>query len=201
MPGGLTAPTACPNAGGYIGVRAIGNNDRGRPIVNAELRILPRDLHREQFVQRATVRTDANGRFSWRARATASRLIQVAWRSHVNDTRYTSNGYVVLRARAPATLKAPERIRLGPTLRLRGKVRDLRPPGRVPIVAQGRTGRGRFQTFRLGHTTASGAFKLRYRFRNPASRGRVFSLRIEVLPRARWPYEIGGSRTVRVKVT
>jgi hypothetical protein len=91
-------------------------------------------------------------------------------------------------------------VRVGRTFSLRGTLAGLRP-GRVPaLVAQGRTGRARFETFRLGRATAKGTFRLRYRFRNPASRGRTFSIRVLILPRGGWPYEDGRTRTVRIRV-
>ena len=175
-------------------------NASGAPIADAILRVRTRDLHRDTFVDRASVVTRADGTFSYDATAYASRQIQFGWLARERDTRFSANAYVTVRARARATLRAPRSVRVGRTFTLRGTLKGLRP-GRVPaVVAQGRTGRGRFETFRLGRARTNGTFLLRYRFRNPASRGRTFSIRVLVLPRGGWPYEDAKTRTVRIRV-
>ena len=68
--------------------------------------VLNRDLDDNDAKFRAYVKTGDRGYFYYRATAYASRLYQFAWAAHVNDARYTANGYVTLRARATATLKA-----------------------------------------------------------------------------------------------
>jgi hypothetical protein len=99
-----------------------------------------------------------------------------------------------------AAKRVSRSVRVGRTFTLRGRLLGVRP-GRVPaVIAQGRSGRGRFQTFRLGRAGRKGTFRLRYRFRDPRSRGRTFSIRVLVLPRGGWPYEDGRTRTVRVRV-
>ena len=175
-------------------------NAFGAPVADAILRVRTRDLHRDTFTDRASVVTRADGSFSYEARAYASRQIQFGWLARQRDTRFAANAYVTVRARAQASLRAPRSVRVGRTFTLRGRLEGLRP-GRVPaLVAQGRTGGARFQTFRLGRTRRDGSFRLRYRFRDPRSRGRTFSIRVLVLPRGGWPYEDGRTRTVRIRV-
>lgn len=175
-------------------------NAAGAPIGGAVLRIRTRDLHRDTYVDRDTTTTLPDGTFTYTASAYASRQIQFGWLARLRDTRFAANAYVTLRARARASLRAPRSVRVGRTFTLRGKLAGLRP-GRVPaVIAQGRSGRGRFQTFRLGRATRRGTFRLRYRFRDPASRGRTFSIRVLITPRGGWPYEDGRTRTVRIRV-
>lgn len=175
-------------------------NASGAPVADAILRVRTRDLHRDAFVERGSVVTGADGSFAYTATAYASRQIQFGWLARQRDTRFAANAYVTVRARASATLEVPRVARVGRTFTLRGRLRGVRP-GRVPaVVAQGRSGRGRFATFRLGRASRDGRFRLRYRFRDPASRGRTFSIRVLLLPRGGWPYEDGRTRTVRVRV-
>lgn len=183
-------------------VRVTGRllNAAGAPVANAILRVRTRDLHRDTSVERAAVVTGADGRFSFLAAAYASRQIQVGWAARTRDTRFAANAYVTVRARARATIRAPRSVRLGRTFSITGTLRGVRP-GRVPaVVAQGRAGRGRFQAFRYGRAGRRGTFRLRYRFRDPASRGRTFSIRVLISPRGGWPYEDGRTRTVRIRV-
>ena len=89
-------------------------NDAGRPITNARVAVLTRDIDDDDAKLRTYVTTDGEGRFSYRATAYASRLYQFAWASHVNDVRYAANGYVTLLARATATLSpSPRSVRVG----------------------------------------------------------------------------------------
>jgi hypothetical protein len=175
-------------------------NASGTPVAGAQLAVLTRDLGSDQFVQRGTLRTDAKGRYAFKARGAASRLIQIGWRSHVNDVRFTENGYVSMKVRARASLRAPSSVRVGQRFRISGRTAGVRPRAGVPIVAQGAGPGQRYSTFADGRTSRTGRFALHYRFRSGASRGHTFKLRVKVLGRSGWPYSAGGSRTVRVRV-
>ena len=177
-------------------------NDAGRPITNARVAVITRDIDDDDAKLRTHVTTDGQGRFRYRATAYASRLYQFAWASHVNDVRFAANGYVTLRARATATLKPrPRRVRVGRKVRLTGRLAGKRPRRSVDIVAQGRAGkRGRFRTFADGTIGRDGRFRVSYRFRDPASRGRTFQFRIKIERDSGFAYWGGYSRIARVKV-
>jgi hypothetical protein len=177
-------------------------NEAGQPITGARVAVLTRDLDDDEAKLRTYVTTDGAGRFRYRATAYASRLYQFAWTSHVNDVRFAANGYVTLRARASATLKArPRAVLVGRRVVLTGRLAGKRPRRSVDIVAQGRAGkRGRFRTFADGHVGRSGRFRVRYQFRDPASRGRTFSFRIKIERDSGYAYWGGYSRTARVRV-
>ncbi len=183
-------------------VRVVGKlvNAAGAPVGGAVLRVLTRDLHRDTSVDRGTVTTAPDGTFSYSATAYASRQIQIGWLARQFDTRFAANAYVTLKARARASLKVPSSVRLGRTFTISGKLSGVRP-GRPPaVVAQGRTGRGRYETFRFGRVSSNGTFRFAYRFRSAGSRGRTFSIRVLITPRGGWPYEDGMTRTVRIRV-
>jgi hypothetical protein len=177
-------------------------NSAGQPIAGARIAVLTRDLDDNDAKLRTFVTTDADGRFRYRATAYASRLYQFSWASHVNDVRYAANGYVTLRARAAATLRArPKTVGVGRRLKLFGRLKGKRPRRTVDIVAQGRAGkRGRWRTFADGQVGRKGLIRVSYRFRDPASRGRRFQFRIKIERDSGYAYWGGYSRVATVRV-
>jgi len=177
-------------------------NDAGQPITNARVAVLTRDIDDDDAKLRTYVTTDGEGRFTYRATAYASRLYQFAWTSHVNDVRYAANGYVTLLARATSTLNpSPRSVRVGQRVKLYGRLAGKRPRRSVDIVAQGRAGRrGSFRTFADGTVGRDGRFRVSYRFRDPASRGRTFQFRIKIERDSGYAYWGGYSRIAKVKV-
>ena len=164
--------------------------------------MLTRDIDDDDAKLRTYVTTDGEGRFSYRATAYASRLYQFAWASHVNDVRFAANGYVTLLARATASLTpSPRSVRVGQ------RVRALRPPRRQAPAPQRRHRRPgprglarRFRTFADGTIGRDGRFRVSYRFRDPASRGRTFQFRIKIERDSGFAYWGGYSRIAKVRV-
>jgi hypothetical protein len=176
-------------------------NDNGDPVANAAIAVLTRDLDDNDAKVRAYEKTGDRGYFYYRATAYASRLYQFAWAAHVNDQRYTANGYVTLRARATATLSAsPSRPRIGQKVTLSGRLAGKRPRRSVDIVAQGKGPGGGYRTFADGRVGKSGRFRLTYRFRDPSSRGHRFRFRIKIERDTGYAYYGGYSRTATVRV-
>jgi hypothetical protein len=176
-------------------------NDAGQPVPNAAIAVLTRDLDDNDAKFRAYVKTGDRGYFHYKATAYASRLYQFAWRSHVNDSRYTANSYVTLRARATATLHAsPSHPRVGQKVTLSGRLAGKKPRRSVDIVAQGRGPGGGYRTFADGRVGKSGRFRLTYRFRDPSSRGHRFQFRIKIERDTGYAYYGGYSHTARVTV-
>ena len=91
-------------------------------------------------------------------------------------------------------------VGVGQALRLRGKVRGAVPRRGVPVIFQGRSGGGRFKTFADGRANGKGRFTVHYRFRSGSSRGRTFTFRVKLRGDARFPYALGYSKRVRVRV-
>ena len=174
----------------------------GRPVAGAVLDVLTRDRRSNaQFVERWAATTNADGLYRVKVRAAASRLVQVAWASHIHDPSPQLSAYVSLSARASSSLRAsPRVVRLGRALRLRGTVRGVVPARGVPLIFQGRAGRGQYATFADGRADRRGRFRLRYRFRAASSRGRTFTFRVKLRGDARFPYALGYSQRVRVRV-
>ena len=188
--------------GTKAGVRGRLTNSDGAPIVGAKVMLLTRDLRRgAAVIPRATLTTDADGRFTTTVTASASRLLQFAWVSHANDIRFGANGYLTLQARASAKLGvSTRRPRVNHSFTISGQLRGVSRGG-VPVVVQGRArGSKRYETFADTTTSSSGRFKVRYRFKASGSRGRSFVFRARIRPASRFPYETGYSQTVTVRV-
>ena len=108
---------------------------------------------------------------------------------------------MTLNARASASLRAiPRVVGVGQRLQLRGTVRGVIPARGVPLIFQGRDGGGRYTTFADGRADRKGRFSVRYRFRSGGSRGRTFSFRVKLRGDARFPYALGYSKRVLVRV-
>ena len=187
--------------GQKAGVMARLTNEFGAPIAGAKVQLLTRDLRQgATVVPRTTFTTDGDGRFRTTVVASASRQLQFAWLSHVNDIRYGANGYLTLQTRASSTLSvSTRRPRVGRTITIQGRLRGVERGG-VPVVVQGRARGGGYTTFADTTTSSNGRFKVRYRFRNASSRGRSFAFRARIRPAPRFPYETGYSKTVTVRV-
>jgi hypothetical protein len=177
-------------------------NSAGRPVGGAALRVLTRDRRQSaRFVDRYATTTRSDGVYRVTVRAGASRLTQVAWRSHLRDPGFQESAYVTLNARASSSLRAsPRSVGVGGAVRLSGRVRGTIPARGVPLIFQGREGGGRYRTFAEGRANRSGRFSTRYRFRSGSSRGRSFSFRVKLRGDARFPYALGYSKRVRVRV-
>ena len=140
--------------------------------------MLTRDRRQSaRFVERYTTTTKSDGIYRVKVRAGASRLTQIAWRSHTKDPGFQESAYVTLSARASSSLSAtPRSVGVGGRLRLSGTVRGTIPSRGVPLIFQGRMGNGRYTTFADGRANRKGRFSIGYRFRSGASRGRTFTL-------------------------
>ena len=85
------------------------------------------------------------------------------------------------------------------SIRIFGRLRGGRVPRRGKLVALQAFERGRWQTFTTVRTNRRGSFSKRRGFSFTA-RGRSFRLRVQVRPEASYPFALGYSRTVRVRV-
>ncbi len=188
--------------GDRAGIRGRLLNSAGAPIAGAKVTLLTRDQRRgAPLVPRTTLTTGADGSFRTTVSASASRLIQFGWVSHLNDVRYAANGYLTLKARAAGRLSvSTRRPRVGRKFTISGELRGVSRSG-VTVIVQGRpSGSRRYSTFADATTSRTGRFRVSYRFRDRGSRGRRFVFRARIRPKESFPYETGYSRTVTVRV-
>jgi hypothetical protein len=177
-------------------------NSNGTPVSGAQIEVLTRDLRRgADTIARQSLTTRSDGSFNYRAPASASRLIQFAWRAHVNDTRYATSAYLTLNTRAAATLHAStRRPRVGARMAISGRMQGVEREG-VTVIVQGRVrGSHRWETFADTTASRTGIFKVHYRFRSSGSRGKRFEFRARIRPGATSPYKTGYSKVVTVRV-
>ena len=137
-----------------------------------------------------------------KVRAAASRLTQIAWRSHTKDPGFQESAYVTLSVRASSSLQraaAVGRRRRAAAPERHGARHD--PVARRPADLPGpHRATGRYTTFADGRANRKGRFSIGYRFRSGASRGRTFSFRVKLRGDARFPYALGYSKRVTVRV-
>ena len=172
----------------------------GKPIAGARIDVLSQ-LHRAGARMRAigSTRTSRKGGFSFKAPPGASRTLRFGYRSHVNDTAFTTTLDVLQRVKASATLRASRRfVPRGGSVTFRGRLRGGYVPPRGKLVELQATDRGRWRTFALVRSSRSGAFRYRYRYRFSGS-GR-FAFRARVRFERAYPYVLGYSRRTSVSV-
>ena len=137
-----------------------------------------------------STRTSRKGGFSFKAPPGASRTLRFGYRSHVNDTAFTTTLDVLQRVKASATLRASRRfVPRGGSVTFRGRLRGGYVPPRGKLVELQATDRGRWRTFALVRSSRSGAFRYRYRF---SGSGR-FAFRARVRFERAYPYVLGYS--------
>jgi 5-hydroxyisourate hydrolase-like protein (transthyretin family) len=184
-------------------MRIVGSvrNDAGRAVEDALVRVYRKD-EREgaQWTLVKRLRTRKNGRFSWTARASASRALRFDWPSHVNDPQAASSGTLRLRARAAAVLRVrPRHIRRGDVVRFTGSVHGYGIPRHGVPIELVASGGGATLPVRTVRTNREGRFRYRYRRWEGQSSGRI-TFRARVLTDSSFPYERGSSNPVRRRV-
>ena len=105
-----------------------------------------------------------------------------------------------VRVPALATLKAsPRSLRAGSRVRLSGRLLGGRVPSRGKLIDVQAREQGRWRTFATVRSRPSGTFTKRYRFRGTAPR-KTYPMRVRVRPDAAYPFAVGYSPAVRVRV-
>jgi hypothetical protein len=177
-------------------------NQVGTPVGGAVVRVLRKDERaNSRWRTAATVTTRADGRFTWRTRATASRAFQLAWPSHVNDPAPAASGHLRLRTAAAATFSiSPRHVVTGQRFRVFGRLRGYgfpRSPGKLMLLQAFERGRWRLvKKLRAGRT---GRFSTRTRFTRPSPR-RVVRFRVFVPSSPDFPYAAGVSNARAVRL-
>jgi hypothetical protein len=102
--------------------------------------------------------------------------------------------------KARSTLKAtPRSIRSGRRVRFSGSLRGGYVPHSGKLIELQAHERGRWRSITTLRTNSHGAFSYRYRFSSRA-RGATFPVRVRVRPDASYPFALGTSKHVRVRV-
>jgi hypothetical protein len=172
----------------------------GTPIAGAEidLRATP-DYAGARPVAMPSPRTDANGRFSVRVRATSSRTLRVAYRAHTGDAQPAATRTLMLGTRAGIALSvSPHTTSVGHSIAFRGRVRG----GPIPregkqLVLEARSPGSGWIEFKVVRTDSRGRYHASYRFKFPGPAHYSFRARSEA--ESDFPFAAGASNVVGVR--
>ncbi len=176
-------------------------DEHRRPIEGASLRVLQQvRTAGTTMAELGTIKTDQAGNFTYTAPAGPSRTIRFAYRAFDGDTDFADTTDLTLRVRAGIALKRnPRKVLNGDTVQFRGRVLGAPMPQRGILVdLQALVGK-RWRTFQVLRTRRDGAFRHVYRFLRTT--GTVtYKFRARVRSDSSYPYELGGSNRVKVRV-
>jgi hypothetical protein len=148
----------------------------------------------------ATAVTGADGSFSLAVPAGPSRRLRAARRVNPSDRYFVCSKALDVRVPARSTLTAsPRTLRAGSRVRLSGRLLGGRVPTRGKLIDVQAREQGHWRTFATVRTRASGTFTARYRFRSSAPR-KTYPMRVRVRPDAAYPFAVGYSKSVKVRV-
>jgi hypothetical protein len=184
-------------------IRGKLTNSKGKGIGNAriELAATPSARGAVERLDKGGARTRPDGSYTIiLPKDVSSRTLTLRYRSHHNDPAPAATRTLRLRVTAGVGLAiAPRVAAKGKTIRLVGRLlgSPMPPSGKV-LELQARTpGRG-WVTFSTVRTNRNGGFTSRYTFR----RGGPVTYQLRVRSRASgdYPYELGTSRAISVRV-
>ena len=141
----------------------------------------------------------ADGRFVYRIPKGPSRLLRFGWRSSTASSLLTCSQALHVNVRAPVGLSiSPHVVAPRGRIRLSGRLRGGYVPRRGRVLDLQAHERGAWRPFETVRTTGKGRFSATYRFTSGA-RG-TFRIRVRVRPSSDYPFTLGYSRIVRVRV-
>ena len=171
----------------------------GRPVANTQIRV--------RSTLRATgaapsdagaARTDADGRFTFRAPRGPSRTLHLEYEG--DQTRAPIATTVALKVRARTTVRAARRLlRNGQKLRISGKLLGGVIPARGKVVELQAIVGTRWQTVATVRSNANGAWTFSYRFQRTL-RPTSYRFRARMRREAAYPFELGHSKDLLVRV-
>ena len=145
-----------------------------------------------------SVSTDGAGAFAYTAPAGSSRKVTFRFRGLADFRRSESD--VTLLVPGAATLKASRRqVRNGSSTTFSGRLLGKPLPARGKVVDLQVFYRGKWRTFATPRANRKGAFRFRYRF-EATRRTTTYRFRARLRAEAAYPYELGYSKLVGVRV-
>jgi hypothetical protein len=170
----------------------------GGPVPGAAVTVLSRPRTGGEFQPVASLRTDADGRLSFRARSGPSRTLRFRWAGTGTARPASADIEVAVPARTSIRVDR-RRVRNGESVTFSGRLAGRPLPEGGKLVDLQVKLRGRWRTFATPRAGSPGRWSYAYRFE--ATRGLVrYSFRARIRREAAYPYELGHSRTVRVTV-
>jgi hypothetical protein len=145
----------------------------------------------------ATGVAGADGTFRITVPAGPSRSLRVAYRASPLARELTCSNVVAVKVPARATLSVTRSATR--RYRISGRLVGGFVPARGKLVELQAYERGKWRTFGSARSSASGRYAYTYRFR-AESVGRTFRMRARVRADAAYPFSLGYSKVVRVRV-
>jgi hypothetical protein len=182
-------------------VRVVGRltHENGRGIAGATLRILGRDQRLGAHeADRGAAKTRSNGSWGFTLGRMPARKLRIGYHSHVYDVAYAATAPLTLNVRASGSLRAsPRVVRRGARVSFGGRLFGHPIPRGGKLVDLQAFEAGRWRQVDTIRTRASGRFSYRYRFVRAA---KTFRFRLRIRRDQSYPYSLGYSPTVRVRV-
>jgi hypothetical protein len=199
-------PPACDLAAGRVSARAkivrFGKRPRlsgrarrtdGAPLVSAWMSVSPLNGDWTR-----NVAAGLDGHYSLRIPPGSTRRLRVTALAPGASALACTTARV--RTRAGVTLKATRRVRPGGRVRFRGRLKGLPVPGRGKLVELQAFDGGKWRTFAQPRSRKDGRYRAVYRLRRTFG-PRSFRFRARVRRESGYPYELGYSRRVKVRVS
>jgi hypothetical protein len=178
-----------------IGGRLV--DREGQALANAEVHVYARSVAApEQLV--GVVRTDSRGRYSFVARASATRTLRFLYPG--TALMLPAEREVALLVTAASTIRVrPRSLSNGGTVRFSGRLRSLPTPAAGKLIELQVVLSGRWQTFRTTRTSPEGVWTVGYRFRRSCGLTR-YRFRARLPAEAAYPFATGRTRPIAVRV-
>ncbi len=170
----------------------------GVPIKEAQVKLLQQIVGSASVTQIASTTTSADGSWSLKAPAGASRLLQVAFYSHILDTIPASILDFHESVQGGVSMHAPRRARLGRALVFTGQLAGGYVPAGGASVQMEIFYGGRWRTIEVLTTNSAGRWSYKYVFTLGA--GASYLFRAVTVPNGSYPYMSSHSKPVRVTV-
>jgi hypothetical protein len=145
----------------------------------------------------ASATADPNGYYTMRLPAGPTRRLNV--RALAPGAGSLACKVARIGTRAGVTLKGTRRVRPGGRVRFRGRLKGRPVPARGKLVELQAFDGGRWRTFAQPRSRQDGRFRASYRLRRTFG-PRTFRFRARVRRETGYPYELGYSRKIRVRV-
>jgi hypothetical protein len=183
--------------GAQIRVAGVVRASDGKPLAEAKVQVLARTATSAEEVL-AVLRTDQRGRFTYLARANATRTFRIVYEG--SSTTLPSQREVDLLVPASSAIATrPRHVANGQVVTFVGRLRSLPVPAGGKLVELQVVLSGHWQTFRTVRSDANGVWRVRYRFRRSCGMLR-YRFRARLPAESGYPFESGHTRAVGVRV-
>lgn len=182
--------------GGRSTIRGRVTDANNAPVPGAQVLILIGDRKPIVFGQ-ATAGPD--GVYRHKVRPGKNRILHAGYRPAPDSSSLTCSRNVRLNVRAGVTLRATKRVRRGGRARFSGRLLGKPIPRVGKLIDLQAFDGGRWRTFKTTRANRTGRYRASYRFTRTTA-PRTFRFRARARREARYPYALGTSKVVRVRV-